>query len=290
MAAARSTNVRLVPSRGTGPPVLTLHRGRVKGEAVVQNPGRRTLTVRSVALRAKVPGADGDTTVPVELGRAPLVVAPGASESTVIRASLDPLTPPGTYDAEIIVDDVSHAAVVQVNPVIVISLSETELVISAEPETEQVRHVIATNLGNVPLPLGRVGPAELKRDAPRPTLLQRLGVLPAAVAVDCEDEPRSEEERPPTVAARLAEPVTLTPGEAVASDWVVTVRGAVRPGVRYRAVAPVYTTDITFVATPRQEEPPVTTSTPRARATRAARQEPERPRATRSSRRERRES
>jgi hypothetical protein len=90
-----------------------------------------------------------------------------------------------------------------------------------------------------------------------------------------EDE-GDEHEDAPTITAVLKAPVTVDPGQTVASEWTVTVDGPLRPGARYRATAPLYTTDITFVVTPSQEptSPPSTPS--RARGTETGARKPRR--------------
>jgi hypothetical protein len=208
----------------------------------------------------------------VPAGWEPLEVPPGDARRVAISASIDRFTPPGTHEVEVVVDGVRRRAIVQVVEEVALSLSEREIVVVASPGEEQVRHLAMSNLGNVPLELGRVGPVPLGEDHPRPTLLQRLGVLPldeVALVIRTERIPEAAPEEalreapagagaPPTVSIRLDPPVSLAPGETAASRWIVTVDGDLRPGVRHRAVAAILTTDVRIVVTPAPEASPAT--------------------------------
>jgi hypothetical protein len=312
MPAELRPKIRLLAPAGAGPVVLTAHRGRVRGEVLLENEGAAPVEVREVAITGKLPvprgkGTQAPAPEPVE----PMVVPPGAARRVALAAEIDRHTPPGAYRARIAVEGVARQALLQVGEDIALSLSETEIVVVASPGMEQVRHVAMTNLGNVPLTVARVGPVELGVDRPRPTLLQRLGVLPldeVAVVVRAEREPerRIADEREglperepapqeaaprPTVSVRLAKPAEIAPGETVAAEWLISVAGDLRPGARYRGVAALFTTDVRFVVAPPLDEAPATTpTTTRARAPRAREAGSDRPSAARSTPQERRTS
>src|SRR4051794_26668462 len=258
---AATPSLRLASSAAGGPPLLTGRRGTLKGELVVHNDGEDTLRLHAAELR-------GDAEVRLERLE-PVDIAPGSARTASVTATVPALTPPGTYAAEIEVDGVTHPVTLLVTEDIALTLSEREIVVlGGEPRTKAVS---MHNAGNIPLNVSHAGPVALEVDRPRPTLLQRIGMLPvddpaadaplAAATVELhagtgDGDEEEAEPAAPTVTARLDPPVTIAPGETVVGEWLVTVDGELDPALRYRAVAPLYTTDIGLVVTPAQDAPP----------------------------------
>jgi hypothetical protein len=255
--------LRFVSTSTTSPPVLTGRGGRLRGDVLLEGDAANALGTADIrATKIRLGGA------------APLSLEPRGPHRAALTVSVDPLTPPGAYRAEIEIGGVTQPVTLLVAEDVALTLSEREIVVIAGEE--RAHSITIRNTGNVALPVSQVGPAELTVDRRRPTLLQRLGLLPPerpdAPVVEGRTSSRAERREdgedgppgvPPTVTARLKQAVLVAPGETVVGDWVVTVEGTLEPGVRYRAVAPLYTTDIGFVVTPAQEGPP---SPPRARS------------------------
>jgi hypothetical protein len=262
---ARSTpGIRLLPPAGRPTLVLSGSGGRLRGDVLVANDGPDPVELEVTAVEADVPAGPEGARASVLPDGAPTLVAPGVTARARLAASLDPLTPPGSYQATVTIGTTRQAAVLEVGERVELSLSDTELIVSAAPG-EQRRRMVATNRGNVPLQISRLGPVELLYDVPRPTLLGRMGFPSERRAsrppVHDADEP------PPTIEGRLPKPVELAPGEVTALDWRIEVKGSVPTGIRYRATAALYTSDVTFVVTPVQEGPEPAPAAP-ARRTR----------------------
>jgi hypothetical protein len=162
MSARTRPKIELHAPTEVGELVLTAHRGRVRGEVLVRNPGAAAVTVRGVAVVGELPGARGAAPqAPVPAGWEPLEVPPADARRVAVSASIDRFTPPGAHAVEVVVDGVRRGAIVQVTEEIALSLSEREIVVGASPGEEQVRHLAMSNLGNVSVELARVGPVPL---------------------------------------------------------------------------------------------------------------------------------
>jgi hypothetical protein len=275
----KSTGVSFAPGSDADEPlVLVASGGEVRGTASLVNHGSAPVSVPQLAIAADLtePG-------PGHLGRAgvepagPMVMAPGSTLLVTVTATIDPRIPPGRYEAEVSVNGSRRPAVVQVSEEIELELSEREFVVAGHVGTRQLRTAVLTNSGNVALPVREIGPAELKRDGPERPLLERLGIVRARAATGSQHSPAEREDQDardrvpdddrrdkhrPTIVARLDKPLVVAPGDSVVSEWVITVDGPLERGVRYRATAPLYLSDVSFVVTPDQESPSEETSKP----------------------------
>jgi hypothetical protein len=265
VATAEETAVRVVQPAGAPAVVLAGNDGRLVGEAWLVTNEDKPVTVETATIAADVPAVPGRVHQTVSLENwAPVVVRPGQPERVALAASVDPLTPPGSYRASIAFAGAEHRAVLEITKLVSLSVDPSKLTIDGDPGSEQVEHIVVTNGGNVPLPVSQLGPADLIPDRPRPSIAQRLGLFPS-------DEPRQrdeggdqrrgdrrgddDEEPAPRVVARVADPVIVAPGEAHRLELVFSIHGAVQAGLRYRASAALYDDDITVVVVPHQEAP-----------------------------------
>jgi hypothetical protein len=221
----------------------------VRGKAWVVNVGQDPVQIEPERIAAAAAGRGRPApNVVLEAAHA-TIVQPGQTELARFTGTFDPFTPPGTYKAKITVNGVEEAALLEVSEHVSLSLSDTELVIFGEPGVQH-RRMTATNRGNIALPISRLGPVELEYDPPHSlarsleTILERRYAAPP---------PRDPDEPPPTVEARLQTAVELEPGESGVLDWAITVNGTLQPGIRYRAFAALYTSDVKFVVTPSQD-------------------------------------
>jgi hypothetical protein len=260
VATAAKPAVRVVQPTGAPAVVLAGNAGQLVGEAWLVTDEDEPVKVETATIAADVPAVPGRARQTVSLENwAPMVVRPGQPGRVALTASVDPLTPPGSYRASIAFAGVEHPAILEITKLVSLSVDPSELTIDGDPGTEQAEHIVVTNGGNVSLPVSQLGPADLVPDQPRPSIAQRLGLFPLDEPRQCDergDRTRGDEEEPaPRVVARVADPVIVAPGAARRLELFFTIQGAVRAGLRYRASAALYDHDITVVVTPHQEAP-----------------------------------
>jgi hypothetical protein len=261
---ATDAAVRLVNPAGSDVIVLVGGPKRLKGKVRLVNDSAEAITVSAAALRADVPAVvtTKNAQQPVLERWVPCVVPPGEASPVTVTASLDAFTPPGTYEATLVLDGQPRAVELRVVEDISLTLSPSEVVVFGDPDVAQNKNVVITNTGNVALAVSHVGPVPLVPDERRASLLERLGVLerPAEIgptlAVVEEEEDDEEDDEQPVVEALIDPPVLVHPGEARPVTCAVTVRGDIDPGLRYRADGALYTSDLRFVVVPAQRTPP----------------------------------
>lgn len=125
---------------------------RVTGHVEVENRGAEALPVRAV----EVAGAG---TVPVVS-----TVAPGASARVRVRLRLDPHTPPGRREVEVLVGDARTTAVMEVAEHPRVRITPPAVAVGGAPGATVTARVVLANLGNVPVPLDRLGAVTLDED------------------------------------------------------------------------------------------------------------------------------
>lgn len=130
----------------SGPP------DRLQGTIPLTNPSSekvklRTLEIRSGALAgaAKLP-----------LHEIPFAARfqPGQQARLQGTISVDPLTPPGTYDLELVVGGQTVAATAHVTDVVNFRIEPAQVTILSGSDGHHEREFVIENAGNVPLPLG----------------------------------------------------------------------------------------------------------------------------------------
>jgi hypothetical protein len=118
----------------------------------VENRGPDALRVRAV----EVAGAG---TVPVAS-----TVAPGDSARLPVRLRLDPHTPPGRREVEVVVGDARTTAVLEVAEHARLRITPPAVAVAGAPGAAVTARVVMSNRGNVPVPLDRLGAVTLDED------------------------------------------------------------------------------------------------------------------------------
>lgn len=128
---------------------------RVSGHVEVENAGKDDVVLRAVVVSGAALGRGGI----VGTGAIPLLstLPAGRSARVPVRLRLDPCTPPGRHEVEVAVGGARTTAVVEVAEHPRARISPATLVTRGTPGTTVTARVAVSNLGNVPVPLGRLG-------------------------------------------------------------------------------------------------------------------------------------
>jgi hypothetical protein len=182
---------------------------RVTGHVEVENRGDEELRLRAV----EVAGAG---TVPVLS-----TLAPGSSARVPVRLRLDPHTPPGRREVEVVVGGARTTAVVEVAEHPRARVSPPAVAVRGAPGATVTARVTVANLGNVPIPLDRLGAITLDEDGGVCRSLE--GALRAEgergyQAVLDEAVRRIAGTRVDHLRVRAADPAAVEPGETRAVD------------------------------------------------------------------------
>jgi hypothetical protein len=267
---ARKPTVRASASLLAGPP------RRVSGHVEVENAGRDDVLLRTVEVSGAALGpgaAAGAGTVPV-MSRLPA----GRSARVPVRLRLDPCTPPGRHEVEVVVGGARTTAVVEVAAHPRARISPAELAVRGAPGTTVTARVVVANLGNVPVPLDRLGAV---------TVEERGGVcrsLEGALRAEGEhghravlDEAvrRIARTRVDRMRVRAAEPTPVEPGRTRAVDLELHLPPDMAAGRTYsgllRLVGAALLVEVTVEGVAADEAPePVAPAPSRPRTRRAA--------------------
>lgn len=199
----------------------------------------------------------------------PGIIRPGHIGPVSLTVALDPHTPPGEYQAEVEIAGQMQPVTLHVTERTSISVSPAVLVIENNPDQTIAKRIVVSNLGNVPLNLGKIGAVYLDDD-----LLICRTLRHAAASVG--DDLRPVEEylarillSAKQVAERSGilrvysrtEDITLQPGEVRPIDLEIRVPPTLDRRGRYRGVIAMHTASLSFVIvptagpTPPDEEP-----------------------------------
>ncbi len=126
---------------------------RVTGHVEVRNAGDDDVMLRALEVSGGALGAERAAgSVPV-LRRLPA----GSTTRVPVRLRLDPCTPPGRHEVEVEVGGARTTAVVEVAEHPRARITPAELATRGAPGATVLARVVVSNLGNVPVPLDRLG-------------------------------------------------------------------------------------------------------------------------------------
>ncbi len=231
----------------TGPPAglttrLELH-----------NPGEANVVLRGADVKDPTGAL---ISRPLPLSFPTVVLHPGQGRTVPLTVALDPATPPGDYQVELVLGGQSRTVILHVTEVFDLTLSPASVVVMNQPGREQRKRIIVANTGNVPFTIGDIGDIKLVDDV-RTERIVRLGIEPQPVRADVDiDElvvallriARKEAERAGSLSVHnLSGGVKVAPGETRHLELAITVQDDLPRHGRYRGLAPVLTQDLEII-------------------------------------------
>jgi hypothetical protein len=237
----------------------------VRGQFRVQNATARKVVVRQPVItpasraRAKAAPAGAAADLPALPGTAlalrRIIVRAGQSRPVPLALTLDPTTPPGTYQAELDIDGEQRRVVVHVTEDVSLSITPDELVIATRPSGKVQKRVVFTNDGNVPVTVKSIGVVVLDEE------LVHCRVLRGALA-DVGDTMQTLDDFTVALGRRYRaaygtlalkvqnDEVTMAPGETVAVDLRIALPEKLERRSRYTGYAAISTGTLTFTIVP----------------------------------------
>jgi hypothetical protein len=245
----------------SGPP-----RG-MRGEFRVQNSTASKIIVRQPLLK-RVAAASTRTTGKAAAAKAAaaalpaeavvlrrIVVRPGQSRPVPIALTLDPTTPPGTYEAQLDVEGEQRTVLMHVTEDVTFSITPDELVLPNRPGEKVQKQVVFTNDGNVPLSVRTIGPVVLDEELAHCRALRGALDEVGDTMKNLDDFLVALGKRYKTIYATLAlkvqnEKVIVAPGETKAIDLTITLPEKLEPRSRYTGYAAISSGTLTFTIVP----------------------------------------
>ncbi len=270
-----------------GPIVLAGQPRALRGDLYLQNSGEERVRLRRLPLALSKEGGAALAAAHPSTGPAvrlsPGILRPGHAGPVSLSLSLDPHTPPGEYRAEVEIAGQARPVVMHVTERVALRISPNLIVVENRPQEITARRIVVSNLGNVPITVGKFGAIFLDDE-----LLVCRTLRHAAASVD--DELRPLEEYLARIllsAKQVAESsgilrvynrsgeVTVQPGEVQPVDLEIRIPPDLDRRGRFRGVYALYTANLTFVIVPTagpvlvEDEPPP--AKPRRRRSKAER-------------------
>jgi hypothetical protein len=246
MAQAGDRKSPLMPDAAE-PLVLVGPPREIRGEFLVHNPTERKIIVRQPVLKAAATPAARTKAAAAKAAKAGIAALPetvalrrikvraGQSRPVPLSLTLDPRTPPGTYQAELDVDGEQRSVVVHVTEDVSLALSPDEIVLPGRAGEKFEKRVVFTNEGNVPVQVKTLGAVDTMKnlDDFAVALGRRYRALYDAIALRVQNNE-----------------VTVAPGETQAIDLTITLPEKLEKRARYSGTAAISTSTLTFKVVP----------------------------------------
>ena len=235
----------------------------VRGEFRVQNATEEKLSVRGAVLRGAPPAgrakkhqAAMTSLLPasgLELRR--ILVRPGQSRPVPVALELDPRTPPGTYHAELMLEDQRRAVVVHVTEDVSLELAPEDIVLPNRAGEKFTRTVVFANHGNVDIPIRALGTVVLDEELVHCRALRGALDDVGDTMESLDDFAVALGKRYKRLYETLAlkvrnEAVTLAPGDTRAIELTITLPDKLEGRSRYTGYAAISTNSLSFAIVP----------------------------------------
>jgi hypothetical protein len=239
--------------------------GQIRHELEFHNGGDQRAILRRAAFACpeleEVTGRRAGVQMPT------VVLHPGHTRRVPVRITVPGQAPPGRYEGELIVAGEALGVVLHVVEEYDLDVAPAEVVLENAAGDRTVRQIVCTNRGNVPLWIGEIGAVVLDDEL---TTCRSLRAVTAAWpddggehdAVDrfvdlyVKEGWKNVVEHSGVLRVHTAGgPREIAPGETELVDLEITLPDRLEPRTRYTAVAPLYTTDLTFRIVPVRGRP-----------------------------------
>jgi hypothetical protein len=234
----------------------------IRGEFRLQNPTSEKVIVREPHVRsaAAVGGKKKALAEAVHL-QAPalvmrrIVMRPKQSRPVPVILALDPRTPPGTYQAELVVNDELRSVVVHVTEEVSLTISPQELLLPSRPGEKVKKRVVFTNQGNVPVPVRSLGTVVLDEELVHCRALRGALTDVGDTMTTLDDFVVALGRRYKKLYESLVLKVqntaaTIEPGETQAVDLTITLPDKLEPRSRYSGYAAISASSLQFTIVP----------------------------------------
>lgn len=274
-SATESDSLRL---RG-GPPILAGAPRRVSGHLEIENAGDADVLLTSVEVvetGLRLRSATDPVSVPL------LCVLPaGRSTRVPLRLRLDRTTPPGRHEMTISAGGAITTVVVDVAAQPRARISPPAIALRGAPGATLTQGIVVSNLGNVPIPLDRLGAVRIEE---RGAVCRSLG---AALNAEGEhgvqaflDQAVREmaQTRVDMMRLRVGDTAPLDPGQTRAVELELRLPADLHPGLTYagliRIVDASLGVEVTALGIQKEADDDVQASVPPAPRRRARRSSP----------------
>jgi hypothetical protein len=234
----------------------------IRGEFRLENPTDEKVIVRQPLFRAVAPkgkkaarAAEAAALPETGLALRRIVMRPGQARPVPVALQLDPRLPPGTYHAELAINDQSRSVVIHVTEDIDLDVTPDQVILANAPGEKVKRTLVFTNRGNVPIAIGTVGTVVLDDD------LAHCRALRGALE-DVGDTMKGLDDFAAALGRRYKKlyetlvlkvqngAVTLAPGETQAVDLTITLPKDLDSHSRYTGAAAIATISLPFIIVP----------------------------------------
>ena len=250
------TKAALLPDAGEPLVLVGTPRG-MRGEFRVQNPTERKIIVERPFVRTPAAGAtESLAAMPeTEIALRRIIVRPGQSRPVPVALTLDPRTPPGTYEAQLDIDGEQRSVVLHVTEDVALSISPQPLVIQNRPKEKVRKQVMLTNEGNVPITVRSIGTVVLDDEMAHCRAMRGALTDVGDTMEDMDDYIAALGKRYRKIYETLVlkvqnDEVTVEPGQTRALELNVTVPDKLEKRSRYSGYAAIATSNLVFVVVP----------------------------------------
>lgn len=235
----------------SGPPTVLRGEFRLENRSdakvIVRAPQMRPPTKRRAAAANALPESR------VLMRR--IVMRARQSRPVPVSLSLDPTTPPGTYEAELDIDGQLRPVVIHVTEGLALSILPDDIVLPAQPGKKFERRIFVRNDGNVPITVPKIGTMVLDEDLVHCRALRGALADVGADMTSLDDFAVALGKRYHALYDTLVlkvrnDPVTVPPGKDATVNLSITLPAKLDTRARYRSFAPISVLDLSITIVP----------------------------------------